>query len=577
MNNEQIITYINQFHFLRPLMLWFFVPLVIFLVQYIYNKRKTESWKGLIRKELRKIVILNQKNRKANLPAILMFFLLFLMIIGVAGPTFKQKKLPSILNKSVVWIALDLSQSMLTKDISPNRLERAKLKVRDLFAEKLNTKVGLLVFAGTPHVIFPPSLDKKVMVPYMTTVKPRIMPVKGTNYELMLNYIDTLTQKEVAPATLIIITDEVTEAQAQLIEKYRNTSKGFVQVWVASSFNGGFVPSPYNSRRELKYEGKSILSKADRSLLKRLDQQERIKVIPLTLDNSDVDALADHIKKHMVIKTDADKKEDDWRDDGIYFIYPIIIFGLFWFRKGWMVNWGLVLLIFLSSCGVESKHPDWWYTKDYQAQQKIDNGNYAEAAQLYTSYANKAYAFYKSGDIEAAAAVYEMDSTATSQYNLGLMFVELGNYEMAQSAFRVALKRDPSLTQAKESLVKVKIELEKKNGKTEASQDNDKDTSQAVKALTEKERKLSDNDYNKKKAKQADAEKQKLVDPKKRKYKEQDWPEENKKKKDRMNQVSAASMVMEKTNADPSEFLRKKFILQRKKYYPQVKNPKKAW
>lgn len=574
MDNEQLITYLNQFHFLRQKMLWFFIPLLLFLIQYIINNKKALSWQKLIKEELRSVVILNKKNSKANWPALLMFISISLSILGLSGPTFKQKKTPSVINKAVVWIVLDLSQSMMTKDLSPNRLERAKLKIRDLFAEKLNTKVGLLVFAGTPHVIFPPSLDKEIMVPYMTTVKPRIMPVKGTNYPLMLDYLDSLTQKEIAPPTVIIVTDEMTEQQAEKIIQFKKKSKSYVQLWVASSFNGGFVPNPYNARRELKYKGNSILSKMDRNLLDNLKKKDGIDVIPLTLDDSDVAALTLHIKKHQVIRTNEDRKEEDWRDDGIYLIYPLVIFALFWFRKGWMVNWGFILILFLGGC--RDKNNDLWYTKDYQAQVKENEGDYAGAAALYQDKSHKAFALYKNGDLEGAVNAFESDTTLTSQYNLGLVFAELGDYEMAQAAFKVALSKDSTFTQASVSLKKVRALIEKKEGKKEMDSTS-VDTSQAVKALTEKERKLSDNEYNKKKENDADREKEKVVDPKKRKYKEQDWPNKNKKKKDHMNQVDASSMVMEKTNADPSEFLRKKFILQKKKYYPHVKNPEKKW
>ncbi|NLR91949.1 VWA domain-containing protein [Flammeovirga agarivorans] len=575
MDNEQLITYINDFHFLRPKFLWCFAPLLFVFVLYLINYKRSLSWQKLIREDLRKVIILDQQLSKINLPAFLMFFSLSLLIISVSGPTFKKKKLPTVINKAVVWVTLDLSQSMMTKDISPNRLERAKLKIRDLFAEKMNTKVGLVAYAGTPHVIFPPSLDKEIMVPYMTTIKPRIMPVKGTNYELLLSYMDTLIQKEIAPPTIIIVTDEIDQKVSREVVKFANKTNSWVQIWLASSFNGGFVPNPYNSKKHLIHNGKEVFSKADRSLLSQLEKNERISVVPITLDNSDVEVLKKHIVQHQVIKTEDDKKESDWRDDGKLLIYPLLIITLFWFRKGWMVNWGLMLLIFLSGCS--EKYDNLWYSKDYQAQQKEKEGDYESAAKLYQDPSHKAFAYYKSGNYEAAAENYELDSTAISQYNLGLMYVELGNYEMAQAAFRIALKKDSTLSVATVSLNKVIKIIESNVADKSAFKNTQKDVQQAVKALSEKERKLSDHDYNKKKDKDADREKEKVVDPKKRKYKEQDWPNQNKKKEKDMNQVSAASMVMEKTNADPSEFLRKKFILQKRKYYPHIKNPEKKW
>ena len=81
------------------------------------------------------------------------------MIIGMAGPTWKKKEIPGQKIQAVVLIALDLSKSMMTKDIQPNRIERAKFKINDFLDANPRARAGLIAFAGTAHPVLPFTSD----------------------------------------------------------------------------------------------------------------------------------------------------------------------------------------------------------------------------------------------------------------------------------------------------------------------------------------------------------------------------------------------------------------------------------
>lgn len=56
-------------------------------------------------------------------------------------------------------IALDVSNSMMAKDIAPNRLEKAKMMLSKLVDELDNDKIGLIVFAGDAYTQLPITSD----------------------------------------------------------------------------------------------------------------------------------------------------------------------------------------------------------------------------------------------------------------------------------------------------------------------------------------------------------------------------------------------------------------------------------
>ncbi len=85
-----------------------------------------------------------------------------------------------------VLIALDLSRSMLAADLSPSRLERAKLLILGLLPELRGERVGLVVFAGTAFLQSPLSVDSEALRDLLPELTPDFLPQGGTDYAAML-------------------------------------------------------------------------------------------------------------------------------------------------------------------------------------------------------------------------------------------------------------------------------------------------------------------------------------------------------------------------------------------------------
>ena len=79
-----------------------------------------------------------------------------------------------------VIIALDVSKSMLAKDIQPDRLTRAKQLVMSMIDKMKNDRVGLVVFAGRAYLQVPLTIDYSAMKMMLQNVKPDLVPTQGT-------------------------------------------------------------------------------------------------------------------------------------------------------------------------------------------------------------------------------------------------------------------------------------------------------------------------------------------------------------------------------------------------------------
>jgi len=79
-----------------------------------------------------------------------------------------------------VFVLLDVSKSMLTEDVRPNRLTQAKYAVQDLLEKLRGDRVGLVAFAGTAFVQCPLTVDYEAFRLTLKDADPRIIPRGGT-------------------------------------------------------------------------------------------------------------------------------------------------------------------------------------------------------------------------------------------------------------------------------------------------------------------------------------------------------------------------------------------------------------
>jgi Ca-activated chloride channel family protein len=86
---------------------------------------------------------------------------------------------------------------------------------------------------------------------------------------------------------------------------------------------------------------------------------------------------------------------------------------------------------------------DLWFTKDQQAQQMIQTGDFEKAKETFIREDWRATSAYRAGDYDQAASVYKRLDQADGYYNQGNALAHMGQYEQAIQAYDQALKRNP--------------------------------------------------------------------------------------------------------------------------------------
>ena len=140
---------------------------------------------------------------------LVLFDLAFLcFVIGLARPQMGAKLQEKETKGAEIMICLDVSNSMLAKDYSPNRLERAKLAISRITDKLQGDRIGLIIFAGTSFVQLPITNDYVSAKMFLGSISTESIPVQGTAIgDAVLTAARGFSAQSEKSRAIIVITD----------------------------------------------------------------------------------------------------------------------------------------------------------------------------------------------------------------------------------------------------------------------------------------------------------------------------------------------------------------------------------
>jgi Ca-activated chloride channel family protein len=110
----------------------------------------------------------------------LVLLILISLVIGLSNPQWATKREKVKAMSSDIFIALDISQSMMVQDIPPNRLERAKKLAESLIISLKGNRIGLIFFAGEAYIQMPLTSDYAAALMFLKSANPQQIEAQGT-------------------------------------------------------------------------------------------------------------------------------------------------------------------------------------------------------------------------------------------------------------------------------------------------------------------------------------------------------------------------------------------------------------
>ena len=109
----------------------------------------------------------------------------FFLVVALAGPKIGTEVREVEREQLDLVVALDLSLSMMSEDVRPNRLEKARFEINRILSHLENDRIGLIVFTGHAMLQCPLTTDYSAFRMFLDIAEPGIMPSTTTDYQPM--------------------------------------------------------------------------------------------------------------------------------------------------------------------------------------------------------------------------------------------------------------------------------------------------------------------------------------------------------------------------------------------------------
>jgi len=298
----------QQFEFLRPmfLLLW---PLIFGLRYLLVQLQRRSEWEALIDPVLLKPLLQKPVPQGWLTPQRLAQAMMVVWILALSGPSWKEKPAPFSDDKAPLVIVMSLSASMLTDDLLPSRLARAKIKISQLLDARRGSPTALVAFAETAHVVLPLTEDSDILKLYLEELSPDIMPKPGINVEAALEKSAELLSSAGKSGSILLVSDLINREAVNRLPERVSVSL----LWVGT----------HNDP-------------ADRVGAQVFAQNNAVELIDMTADDSDLKRLQRHITRQF--ETAISGQQSQREDGGYYFVFPLLLLLLLWFRKGMVLQ-----------------------------------------------------------------------------------------------------------------------------------------------------------------------------------------------------------------------------------------------
>lgn len=257
---------------------YFYLLLLLPLLLLVYTlylawRRKTQKYFG--DKELLEQLI---PERSTNKP--LLKFIIYLSVITLISLALVNPQIGSRMEKVQregldLVFAVDVSKSMLSEDIQPNRLQRAKLFISRTIDDLVSDRVGIISYAGRAYPQLPITTDYSAARLFLKNVNTDLIPSQGTAIgeaiDLATKYFDDEEQKN---RLLVILSDGEDHGEGidEAIDKALQHNIKIITIGLGT-VRGGPIPIKRNGLvkgYKKDEDGEVVITKLNQSLLEEI-------------------------------------------------------------------------------------------------------------------------------------------------------------------------------------------------------------------------------------------------------------------------------------------------------------------
>jgi len=301
---------------------------VLAIAMGVWRKSRIRLSDKIVSKELFEKISVRKSDhfgRRRNL----ILLALLLIIIAIVNPQLPGDRQKVKKDSADIFIAFDISRSMLAQDIAPDRLTRSKLFASDLIKSLKTERIGLIVFAGAAYVYMPLTSDYNAAIDFINGLSTEMASYQGTAIGDAIQIAEKAFTEEANRNKGLIIISDGEDHDSGVLKSAQSAAKNglIITTLGVGTERGGMIPDMEEggSRYKMDENGNPVRSKLDAAILQDVASSAQGQYYSINDQNDAIAGIKDMVSK-------LDRGEYQSVDTSNNFsLYPFFLFSAFIF------------------------------------------------------------------------------------------------------------------------------------------------------------------------------------------------------------------------------------------------------
>lgn len=430
-------------HWIRPLWL---LALPLAALPWLRGRHALGPWAKVLDPVLAPFLIDRRGIRVGSNWRLVCSAALVLCLLALAGPAYRQMPVTAVRGGDALVAVLDVSRSMLAADLTPSRLDRARLKIKEGLRMRSDGQNGLVAFSGHAFTVAPITTDAATLVNLLDVLAPDLMPSRGSDVAAaIVRGHRLLNQADAREGTVLLVTDGSGGRRAVDAARALRADGHTLLVLGAATPNGAPVPDMRGGFLRDDWAG-LVVSRPDEDELLRLAREGGGGYHRMTADNGDLRDLLGRVRSAAAGSLEEGLNARRWRDEGPLLLLLLLPLAALAFRRGWVL-----VVVFAFPLGAYAAN-GWFTTSDQHGMRAFSNGDYAQAVELFDNPEWRAAALHRQGRFHESAEVLRGLNAVLARYNRATATALAGNIETAIRLYEELLQDQPDHADARYNL-----------------------------------------------------------------------------------------------------------------------------
>ena len=516
----------NPYYFILLLL----IPLGL-VAQNKYVKWQAEKQAEFGHEKAVEKLIVNVSNKKQRLKFTLQLLAIFFIVLALVNPKLGSK-VEKVNAKGVeIVFAIDVSKSMLCKDVAPNRLEKTKQIITQIINSIGSDRIGIVVYAGSAYPVLPMTTDYELAKMFTQSVNTDLISSQGTAIESAVQTSVDFFDNPTSGKAIVLFSDGEDHENANFdvskLTKEKNVKIITVGIGTATGGNIEYVDEFGFQKVKKDQNGQVVITRLHEEVLQKIASESKGTYVYenqiSTAVSSIKNALSNVEQQEFKAQQLAQKQSQFQWFLGIAFLLLLVDFFMVnqkfkgFHAKKWLnskrFNLFLVFLFVSTTTFAQEKTS---ISQQKEKQLRIIKSK--EKTQKDKAEYNLGNTIYKNKKYSEAITNYKNASQLAKTdaekhkafHNLGNAYMQDKNYKSAVESYKNALKANSKDEKTRYNLALAKKMLEKNPPKPKPkNKDKDKKDDKNKNKNKEDKEKKGEGENKKEKEKKGDKEKEK--------------------------------------------------------------------